>query len=135
MTSLSDLIDEFDQTRETIVNMVDEFRQKVYTVLDTYNLPSVECKIPQPEETLVTFELHDSIVVTEWLYTDCYDAIGDRNTIWSIPLEWFDMSGSDIEETLIGIEKVETEKYLNQRIDQLKMDAEDIGFELVKKTQ
>jgi len=135
MSFIEDAIEEYEKKRQGIIDCIEELRQKVYDITYNHNFPNIGCMIPQPEESLDSFELYHDQVFTEWSYIDRYEALGDRHTTWHIPVEWFSFSSDEIKQCLLDIEESENQKHLNQQIHRLNMDAEKLGFELVKKSQ
>ncbi len=135
MSFIEDAIEDYEKKREYINDCIEELRQKVYDITYNHNFPNIDCMIPQPEENLDIFELYNDQVFTKWSYIDGYEALGDRHTTWHIPVEWFSFSSDEIKQCLLNIEESENQKLLNQQIYRLKVDAEELGFELVEKSQ
>ena len=131
MSFIEDAIEDYEKKREYINDCIEELRQKVYDITYNHNFPNIDCMIPQPEERLDSFDLYSDKLVTEWSYIDGYEAIGDRHTTWHIPVEWFEFSSTELQAVLLGIEEEANENHINGKVRRLKMDAEELGFELI----
>ena len=135
MQDLKSLVDDYNDKKELITFIIEKLRQTIYDIMDGVDFPTVEGSLPQPEESLDSFDLYSDKLVTEWSYIDGYEAIGDRHTTWHIPVEWFEFSSTELQAVLLGIEEEANENHINGKVRRLKMDAEELGFELIKKSQ
>lgn len=135
MQDLKSLVDDYNDKKELITSIIEKLRQTIYDIMDGVDFPTVEGSLPQPEESLDSFDLYSDKLVTEWSYIDGYEAIGDRHTTWHIPVEWFEFSSTELQAVLLGIEEEANENHINGKVRRLKMDAEELGFELIKKSQ
>lgn len=135
MQDLKSLVDDYNDKKELITSIIEKLRQTIYDIMDGVDFPTVEGSLPQPEESLDSFDLYSDKLVTEWSYIDGYEAIGDRHTTWHIPVEWFEFSSTELQAALLGIEEEANENHINGKVRRLKMDAEELGFELIKKSQ